>query len=126
MDEHLAAWQIAEFILGCLDEASSKPSIGTLTSCYSSRCSAIHDPYCSDYVRSERTEKVAKRGKRRGWQYVMRSVMQRVGPRDSEAEKRRWARHVPSVRARGRCNFVITQRSPASSTLAKAGGFTQV
>ena len=47
--------------------------------CYSSRCSAIHDPYCSDYVWSERTEKVAKRGKRRGWQYVMRSVMQRVG-----------------------------------------------
>ena len=48
---------------------------------------------------------MAKRGKRRRWQYVMRSAMQRVGPRDSEAEKRRWARHVPSVRARGRCNF---------------------
>lgn len=108
---------------GCSDKWRGRKSVAR---CYSSRCSAIHDPYCSDYVWSERTEKVAKRGKRRGWQYVMKSVMQRVGSRDSEAEKRRWARHVPSVRARGRCNFVITQRSPASSTLAKAGGFTQV
>ncbi len=35
MDEHLTAWQLAEFILGGWTRTSSRKSIGTLTSAWS-------------------------------------------------------------------------------------------